>query len=502
MGFIDNLLNRVTMYRLVLYYLLVLLAAAIAYALFGYMQYTALSIALSASFFIGACLIINYAFAAFFKAPTNVESVYITALILALIMPATLAASAQGVIALVLISLFAMGSKYLLTIGNRHIFNPAGIAAVGSYFLLSTPASWWVGGNLALLPFVAVGGLLIVRKLQRFDLVLAYSAAAYLSVLLTSVSHDPLAIAQKISLHSSFFFFGLVMLTEPLTTPPRRGMRLAYGALAGALFAPGVHIGALYSTPELALSAGNVFSWVVSPKTRALLTLKRKEKTGIATSEFIFQTDKPIAFKPGQYLEWTLPHKKPDNRGNRRYFTIASSPTESEVHLGVRFNEPSSSFKRALQGLEPGARLTAASLAGDFTLPHNTHEKLVFIAGGIGITPFRSMTKYLIDKQEKRDVVLFYSARTPDDIAYKQVFDEAAKVGMRTVYAVNEGTAPQGGYTGFITAEILKKEVPDYKERVFYLSGPRSMVVAFEHTLKELGVHRTRIKTDFFPGFA
>ncbi len=280
------------------------------------------------------------------------------------------------------------------------------------------------------------------------------------------------------------------MLTEPLTTPPRRGTRLAYGALAGALFAPGVHLGSLYSTPELALSISNVFAWIVSPKVRAMLTLKRKDTTSPNTYDFVFTSDKKLSFKSGQYLEWTLPHKKVDTRGNRRYFTIASSPTEEEVHLGVKFYDAPSSFKRALREMEPGGMLTAASLSGDFTLPHNKKEKLAFIAGGIGITPFRSMTKYLLDTNEKRDIVLLYGVRDARDLIYKDIFDAAGSIGLKPAYTV-----------GLITPDIIKKEVPDYLERMFYVSGPRSMVVAFEHTLHKIGVHRTRIKTDFFPGF-
>jgi ferredoxin-NADP reductase len=145
------------------------------------------------------------------------------------------------------------------------------------------------------------------------------------------------------------------------------------------------------------------------------------------------------------------------------------------------------------------------SLAGDFTLPQDTSKKLVFIAGGIGVTPFRSMIKYLIDKKEKRDIILFYSNKTYDEIAYKDVFDEATKeFGLKTIYTLSDETKlppDWSGDKGFLTAGKVKNFVPDYKERTYYLSGPHGMVAAFEKTLAEIGVPKLQIKTDYFPGF-
>lgn len=155
--------------------------------------------------------------------------------------------------------------------------------------------------------------------------------------------------------------------------------------------------------------------------------------------------------------------------------------------------------------MRPGQKIVASQLAGDFTLPGDLKEKLVFIAGGIGITPFRSMVKYLIDKNEKRDIIIFYSNRTMDDIAYKEVFDEAQnRLGIKTVYVLtNKNTNPSwGGEIGHVDGKMIAHQAPDYLHRIFYLSGSHAMVAAFEKTLKDLGVSRGRIKIDFFPGFA
>jgi ferredoxin-NADP reductase len=294
------------------------------------------------------------------------------------------------------------------------------------------------------------------------------------------------------------------MITEPLTTPPTRRWRMIYGAIVGALFSPAIAIAGISSSPEIALLVGNIFSYVVSPKGKRVLTLKEKQAVGADIHHLVFTTDKKLSFRPGQYLEWTLGSARSngdnkattDGRGNRRYFTIASAPTEDTIQLGIKSYEPSSSFKKQLLAMKPGDTIIAGQLAGEFTLPKDPKQKLAFIAGGIGITPFRSMVKYLIDRDEKRDAVLFYSNRNNNEVAYREVFDEAGKkIGMRTIYTVTDGGDR-------LTADIIKKEIPDYGERMFYISGTHAMTNSFKKILHEMGVPRTNIKTDFFPGFA
>lgn len=503
MGYIDSFLNRITMYRLVLYFLEILLVVAGIFGLFGILPYNPLAIAFSALFLLVLCWAVNLGLAKIYRTQVNSESAYITALILALIITPALPTDFGAVIFLFWAGVWAMASKYLLAIDKKHVFNPAAFAVALTGFTIHQYASWWVGGNLPLLGFVLAGGFLVIRKIQRFDLVLTYLAGAFGMIVITSFPYSaPLDTIQKIILHTPVFFFASIMLTEPLTTPPTRPLRIVYGALVGLIYDPAIHIGTIISsTPELALLAGNIFSYAVSPKGKRILALKEKREVGAGVYDFVFTPEKPLKFRPGQYLEWTLGHKHNDGRGNRRYFTIASSPTEKDLHLGVRFYEPSSTFKKALLAMAPGSTILAGQLAGDFTLPHDQHKKLVFIAGGIGITPFRSMVKYLSDQKEKRDAVLLYSSRTRREIAYAEIFDEAARtIGLKTIYVVNDESSNE--QTRFIDAALIQKEIPDYKERMFYVSGPRSMVTAFEKILADMDIPLTHIKTDFFPGFA
>ena len=265
-----------------------------------------------------------------------------------------------------------------------------------------------------------------------------------------------------------------------------------------------MHFGSFYLTPEIALLAGNAFAYAVSPKGRFALTLLRIEEAASGAYDFVFKPDRKLKFQPGQYLEWTLGLKNPDNRGNRRSFTIASSPSEDEVRLGVKFYPEASAFKRALAAMQPGDQIFAAQLAGNFLLPKNPDTKLAFIAGGIGITPFRSMLQDLLDRREARPVVVFYGNARARDIAYRDVLDRAdEELGIKTVYAVAAERQPVAGmHSGLIDANLIRREVPDFKERIFYISGPHVMVDLFRKTLRGMGVPRLHIKTDFFPGLA
>jgi ferredoxin-NADP reductase len=301
---------------------------------------------------------------------------------------------------------------------------------------------------------------------------------------------------------SPLFFFAFVMLTEPLTAPTRRWPRVAFAALIGFLSAPNIHVGSFYFTPEAALLIGNLLAWVVGPRGRLALTLERIEESAADTYDFIFRSPRKLAFEAGQYLEWTLGLDRSDSRGNRRYFTLASAPTEESVRLGVKFYSEPSAFKRGLAAMIPGDTIYAAQLAGDFTLPRDPATKLAFLAGGIGITPFRSMLQSLLDRHEPRPIVVLYGNERQQDIAYRDILDQVDKqLGIPTIYAVARG-AERGQYPGYIDARLVREAIPDFAERLFYISGPQAMVKALRKVLLGMGVHRSRIKVDFFPGFA
>jgi glycine betaine catabolism B len=501
---IDNWLNRITMYRLVLYYLAILIIAATLFGILGILPYDPFTIVFSTLVILAVSLITSDIFAKVFNRPENIESVYITALILALIIKPD--ASIQNLLFMTVAAILAIATKSILSLGNKHLFNPAAIAVVLTALGPIQTASWWVG-NVSMLPLVILGGLLVARKIRREDMIFSFFWAALLTIGAFSLARgdDLITVMGQVLLHSSLFFFAFVMLTEPQTTPPTKIKQNIYAALIGFLFAPQVHLGSFYSTPEIALVIGNIFSYLVSPKEK--LTLKLKEKIQVAsdTFDFVFPVKHKLKFVPGQYMEWTLPHEKVDSHGSRRYFTLASSPTEDNLRIGVKINEPTSSYKKALLNMGDESAITTTQRAGDFTLPKNKKEKLVFIAGGIGITPFRSMIKYLIDTNQERDIVLLYSNRKATEIAYKEIFDQAQKeLKIRTIYTLTDTEnipADWRGEKGRISDGLISKEIPDFNKRTFFLSGPHNMVTGFETVLKNMGVKAKQIKTDYFPGF-
>ncbi len=503
MKFIDNILDSLTMYRLVLYYLIVLLSAAVMLSLVGMLPYSPISLIFSTLFLVAVCWITNKIFAYTFNAPTNIESVFISALILALILSPI--KSFSGLPLLFWAAVLSMASKYILAINQKHIFNPVAVAVALTAFGFDGSPSWWIG-TMSMLPFSLLG-IVIVRKVRAYNLVLCFllvSCIAMLGISFLQGSNVLTTLKQIIS-SSPIFFFAFIMLTEPLTTPPTKKLQSLYAVLVGLLFAPQFHIGSFNTTPETALVIGNIFSYLVSPKWKIISTMQQKIHIAPTMLELLFNPNKKLAFSPGQYMEWTLPHKNPDSRGNRRYFTIASSPTEDALRLGVKLNLNGSSYKRAMAAMHTNTLLVGTQLAGDFILPKDTKQKLVFIAGGIGVTPFRSMIKYLVDLQQQRPIVLFYANKTVDEIVYGDVFNQAqAELGIKIVYTLtDESKIPTGwqGKVGRVDADMIVQEVPDFMERKFYLSGPHAMVGAYEEVIRNMGVSNDNIKIDFFPGF-
>lgn len=491
------------MYKVVMYGLLIIAAISFLLSAANILYYSPIQLASSLVIILASCTAANFIFSKLLKAPTNVESYIITALILFFIYKPV--SNQEEAITMITAGILAMASKYIFAINKKHIFNPAAISAFIMGVLGNSGALWWVGSDV-LLPFVLILGLLIVRKIRRFQMFFTFLGTGLVSIsLFQGLNGVPVqtSIIEAIKSYP-LIFFGTVMLTEPLTTPPTKKLQMIYGTLVGLLFGAQFHIGPIYSTPELALVIGNIYSYIFSPKAKMFLSFKTKNKVAENTYEYVFRTNQKLTYKAGQYLEWTLPHKKADMRGNRRYFTIASSPTEKHLRVGVRIEEKSSSFKRKLADVTPADTIVASQLTGDFTLPEDEEKKLVFIAGGIGITPFRSMIKYLLDNNEQRSLVLFYANKTVEEIAYKEIFEQGRAIGLKPVYVLSnleKVPANWSGKTGRIDEKMILDEVPDFKKRTFYVSGPNAMVDAYKHLLKKMGIPQNQIVTDYFPGF-
>jgi ferredoxin-NADP reductase len=216
---------------------------------------------------------------------------------------------------------------------------------------------------------------------------------------------------------------------------------------------------------------------------------------------FYFESEPALRFRAGQYLMVTLPHMQVDDRGAERAFTIASSPAESLVRLTTRFSRDSSSFKRALMALTPGATLAADGPFGDFVV-RDDDGPLVLIAGGIGITPFRSMLADQFASGRRHEITLLYSNSSPD-FAFRPFLDALAKcwADLRVVYTVTRPSLGWHGPTGRIGAEFIRDHVRAADLATFYVCGPTPLVNGMRASLAELDVDERRLVHEGFPGY-
>lgn len=498
---IDTFIQRTTMYKVVLWSLLALAGIAIIFGFSGAVSQSGLSLLASAAILTQVCWFTNVLLAKLFRANPNPESAVITALILFFIFSAP--STPVEALRLAMVGVIAMASKYVVAYRARHIFNPAAFAAVVAGFAGLGYASWWVA-TAAMTPFVLVAGFIILRKIRRTPMFLVFYTVAFTLVVLLAVIDG---IAPSTALNTAFIswpllFMGMIMLTEPLTTPPTRSLRVIYAVLVAILTASALKVGGVFISPEIALILGNIYAYSTTLRQRVQLRLVRKTELAPNIFEFSFKPEKTFAYQAGQYLETALPVPKPDVRGSRRTFTIASSPTENDVKLGIKFAQPSSTFKQELQQLPESGFLYGVQMAGDFTLPNEPASKLLMIAGGIGITPFRSHLKWLVDTKQQRDIVLLYSVASAEQIVYRDILEQAKQHGVKVVFVLGNADAKPAdwqGETGFIDAAMLERVVPDYPQRIAYISGPPPMVTATKQLLRQHGVKH--IKTDYFSGY-
>jgi ferredoxin-NADP reductase len=232
----------------------------------------------------------------------------------------------------------------------------------------------------------------------------------------------------------------------------------------------------------------------------SLRLIHRQHEAENATS-FLFEPDDEIMYQAGQYLRYSLPHSNPDNRGASRSFTIASFPAEPTIRVTTRLSQPSSTFKQALNRLEAGATLDAHGPFGRFVYTE-TGIPAVFIAGGIGITPFRSIIGDLASKRVQATITLLYSNRSTD-IPFRSFFDALLPEWpeLQLIYTVTQPPEDWTGPRGRIDAAFIKEHVPDLAQAVYFVSGPTPLVDAMRTTLSGLSVHASRVKHEAFPGY-
>lgn len=224
----------------------------------------------------------------------------------------------------------------------------------------------------------------------------------------------------------------------------------------------------------------------------------RSESPNIGS--FYFLTDSPLQFTAGQFVQLTIPHENPDERGEKRWFTLSSSPTQDKVCITTKFAAGhGSSYKEALRTLKPGFNLTMGNPMGDFVLPKSVETPLIFVAGGIGVTPFLSMLQWLKDTGEERPIKMLQAVSTEDDIAFQDIFDAAKQ--HATIVVARPSTA-WGGERGRLSAEMVLGIERPSPDTLLYISGPEQLVESLTADLQQAGVNKQQIVGDYFPGYA
>jgi ferredoxin-NADP reductase len=218
----------------------------------------------------------------------------------------------------------------------------------------------------------------------------------------------------------------------------------------------------------------------------------KKEQITKDAYKFHFRKPKSFTFEAGQYLKMKLDIKNPDSRGNSRYFTISASPTEKDLFIITKIGR--STFKQALNKLKQGDKVQIRGPWGEFILSKYLGKEYpcqVFLAGGIGLTPFRSILKYNSDKKRKVPIFMINSYSDKKQAALSSVLEEFKNLSGFTLKVVLER----------ITTNLLHKYLDERRKYVYYISGPERMVTSLADELKKKGVKEANIKLDDFPGY-
>jgi ferredoxin-NADP reductase len=233
---------------------------------------------------------------------------------------------------------------------------------------------------------------------------------------------------------------------------------------------------------------------------------KVKEKREVAKGTLMVVFDllgEEVDFTPGQYFWVTLldpPYD--DDKGPRRHITAVTSPNDRGV-LGLATRVRDSAFKRSLAELPVGAEVDVEEPKGSFLLPEDTEQEYVFIAGGIGITVFRSMLRYIAEENLPHRVTLVYSNRDRESTAFLDELQELerANPNLRLVLTMTDD-AEWDGETRRIGPELLRDHLGDDLDAFTYLvAGPPAMVEAMEKVLGEAGVPEEQVQPERFSGY-
>jgi glycine betaine catabolism B len=208
---------------------------------------------------------------------------------------------------------------------------------------------------------------------------------------------------------------------------------------------------------------------------------------------FFFKPEQKVEWKAGQYMRYHIDDPNSDDRGENRFFSISAAPFEQNLRVTTKFSpDGGSSFKKNLQKLNIGDFIDAHGPLGAFVIDE-ANQEYVFIAGGIGITPFRSILMDLNNKNLPINVTLLYANRT-EEVVFRAELEslKANNPNFKIAYFIGETK---------IDENAIRNDVPDLTKPYYYISGPEPMVQAFEKMLYGMGISEDHVKRDYFPGY-
>lgn len=207
---------------------------------------------------------------------------------------------------------------------------------------------------------------------------------------------------------------------------------------------------------------------------------------------FFFKPSRPVSYEAGQFTELTLPGV------GRHWFTLSSAPEDPLLTITSKIGTPPSSFKQTLWALPPGETVTMAQPMGDFILPKDETRPLIFVAAGLGITPFHSIFRHLANVHASRPIRFLYAVSRERDIIFQDAF---AKINLHATIFVAEPTPAWGGEHGHITADQIINFGRPADDSLIYIAGPEPMVEQLRKDLMTKKIASDQIVGDYFPGY-
>jgi ferredoxin-NADP reductase len=233
------------------------------------------------------------------------------------------------------------------------------------------------------------------------------------------------------------------------------------------------------------------------------ITLQKVEDIADGTKYFCFSKPAGFQFTAGQYVAMRITNLvAPDTKNGVRSLSIASAPEEDHLGFGVRYSE--SGFKKTLWSMKPGDTVEVTDAVGFFTIPEHEEREIVFLIGGIGITPARSILKQATFENSQKKYTLFFSNRLPKDAPFRDELQsfELPHFKLIEVMSQCDGSDPNDvcDEHGYIRQEIVEKHVAAPQEAVYYLVGSPSFVEVMGDMLTTFGVPKENRHLDPFTG--